>query len=61
MGDVVHGLDHGLVHRAFRQVFYEAAVDFHAVDREVSKIGEGGEAGAEIIQRGEAAYALEFA
>src|SRR5262249_34203418 len=54
VADLVDGLDQGALDAVAGHVEHQGAVDLQVVDRQVSQVGEGGEAAAEVVQ-GEAA------
>src|SRR5499427_6832264 len=59
--DLADRLDHAAVHRVLGDVTDELAIDLQEVHRQRLQIHEGGNAGAEVIERKAAAATLELA
>ncbi len=57
--DLVEGLDHGKIDRIPIDVSHEQAVDLEEIDRQRLQVGERGKTAAKIIERKQAALALE--
>ena len=46
-----HAFDDGQIVRIPQHVVHERLVDLQGIDRQLAQVGEGGEAGAEVVQR----------